>query len=213
MSEILSLNVSLPREVRDADRTLRTGIFKEPVTGRRMLRLTNFEGDGQADLENHGGRSKGACVYSHDHYAYWEDELGLDPLPFGQFGENLTVRGLTEDEVHIGDVFRVGDAKVEVSQPRIPCSKLGMRMGSSGFPKLFLASLRTGFYLRVLEEGELGAGDALERLALGPEQVPVREACRLLHFDRGNREGIRRVLTIPALSAEWRRAFEKLLGL
>jgi MOSC domain-containing protein YiiM len=213
MSAILSLNVSLPREVRDGERTLRTGIFKEPVTGRRMLRRTNLEGDGQADLENHGGRSKAVCVYSHDHYAYWERELGLGPLAFGHFGENLTVRGLTEDAVHIGDIFRAGDAKVEVSQPRAPCSKLGARMGSPGFPKLFLASLRTGFYLRVLEEGELGAGDALERLELGPERIAVREACRLLHFDRADHEGIRRVLGIPALSAEWRRSFEKLLGL
>ena len=133
MSEILSLNVSLPREVRDGDRTLRTGIFKQPVTGRRMLQRTNLEGDGQADLENHGGRPKAVCVYSHDHYAYWERELGLGPLPFGQFGENLTVRGLTEDAVHIGDIFRVGDAKVEVSQPRVPCFKLGIRMGSPAF--------------------------------------------------------------------------------
>jgi MOSC domain-containing protein YiiM len=213
MSEILALNVSLPREVRDGDRTLRTGIYKKPVTRRRMLRRTHFEGDGQADLENHGGIAKAACVYSHDHYAYWERELGLGPLPFGQFGENLTVRGLTEDVVHIGDVFRAGDAKVEVSQPRVPCFKLGIRMGSRSFPKLFLASLRTGFYLRVLEEGELGAGDVLERLALGPEQMAVREACRLLHFDRGDRDGIQRVLSVPALSADWRRSFEKLLGL
>jgi MOSC domain-containing protein YiiM len=213
VSEILSLNVSLPREVRDGDRTLRTGIFKEPVTGRRVLQRTNLEGDGQADLENHGGRSKAACVYSHDHYAYWERELGLGPLPFGQFGENLSVRGLTEDAVHIGDIFRVGNAKVEVSQPRVPCFKLGIRMGSPGFPKLFLASLRTGFYLRVLEEGELGAGDALERLEVGPERIAVREACRLLHFDRGDHEAIRRVLSVPALSPEWRRSFEKLLGL
>jgi len=213
VSEILSLNLSLPREVRDGDRTLRTSIFKEPVTGRRMLRRTHLEGDGQADLENHGGRSKAVCVYSHDHYAYWERELGLGPLPCGQFGENLTVRGLTEEEVHIGDVFRVGGAKVEISQPRVSCFKLGIRMGSSSFPKLFLASLRTGFYLRVLEEGELGAGDALERLALGPGRIAVREACRLLHFERGDRERIRRVISVPALSAEWRRSFEKLLGL
>jgi MOSC domain-containing protein YiiM len=213
MGELLSLNVALPKEVRDGDRTLRTGIFKEPVTGRRMLRRTNLEGDGQADLENHGGESKAACVYSHDHYAYWERQLGRGPLPFGQFGENLTVRGLTEEAVHIGDIFRLGEAKVEVSQPRVPCFKLGVRMGLKSFPKLFLASLRTGFYLRVLYEGELGAGDALERLALGPERIAVREACRLLHFDRGNRDGIRRVLSIPALSPEWRRSFEKLLGL
>ena len=213
MSEILSLNVSLPREVRDGDRMLHTGIFKEPVSGRRMLRRTNLEGDGQADLENHGGRSKAACVYSHDHYAYWEHELGVGPLPFGQFGENLTVRGLTEDAVHIGDIFRVGDAKVEVSQPRVPCFKLGIRMHSASFPKLFLASLRTGFYLRVLAEGELGAGDVLERIALGPKRIAVREACRLLHFERGDHEGIRRILSVPALSPEWRRSFEKLLGL
>jgi MOSC domain-containing protein YiiM len=210
--ELLSLNIGPPREVTQDGVTVRTGIFKEPVQGRRLLRRTNIDGDGQADLENHGGESKAACAYSQAHYAHWEHELQRGPFPFGQFGENFTLRGLTEDAVHLGDVFRVGGATVEVSQPRLPCSKLGLRMQDNRFPKRFLRSLRTGFYLRVLEEGEVGAGDVMERLETGPGQVTVREACRLLHFDRADRAGIQRVLEVPALSPDWRREFDALLA-
>jgi MOSC domain-containing protein YiiM len=175
--ELLSLNIGPPREVTQDGVTVRTGIFKEPVQGRRLLRRTNIDGDGQADLENHGGESKAACAYSQAHYAHWEHELQRGPFPFGQFGENFTLRGLTEDAVHLGDVFRVGGATVEVSQPRLPCSKLGLRMQDNRFPKRFLRSLRTGFYLRVLEEGEVGAGDVLERLETGPGQGPASSGC------------------------------------
>ncbi len=211
VSDVLAVSVSLPRTVQWQGREVETGIFKEQVAGRVWLRRSGFEGDGQADLENHGGVDKAAYLYSHDHYAHWEKELGR-PLPFGQLGENVTVRGFTEDAVHIGDVFRVGEARVEVTQPRVPCFKLGIRMDSARFPKRFLQSLRTGFYVRVLEEGRVGAGDRMERLEMGPGAVAVREAMELLHFSRGDRDGAERVLRVAALSADWRRAFEELLG-
>ena len=166
---LLSVNVSPPKEVLHGSETVETGIFKEPVAGRVMLRELNLDGDGQADLINHGGVHQAVYAYPIEHYDYWRRELGREDFGFGQFGENFTVEGMPEDEVHIGDVFRVGgDALVEVSQPRTPCFKLGIRMGLPRFPKLFLKSGRIGFFLRVLEEGEVGAGDAGERVARPP---------------------------------------------
>ena len=209
---LVSVNVGLPKPVVHGDRTLITGIFKEPVAGRVRLRRSNLEGDGQADLENHGGEWKAVHAYAHEYYAHWERELGRTDLPYGQFGENFTLRGCLDDEVHVGDVFEVGSARVEVTQPRSPCFKLGIRMGAPSFPKRFLNSGRVGFYLRVLVEGEVGAGDAFERVAVGPERTSVREVSRLLHFDAGNVEGIRRVLRIPALSPAWRASFEERLA-
>jgi len=211
LAELLSLSLSEPREVEWKGRRVRTGIFKEPVRGRRLLTRTHFEGDGQADLENHGGIDKAAYVYSNDHYSTWARELDRESLPHGQFGENLTVTGLLEDEVHIGDVFRLGGARVVVTQPRVPCFKLGIRMGDASFPKRFLASLRSGFYLAVLEEGRVGTGDEVERIETGPGRVTVREIQHSLHFDRGNRATLERALAVPALSADWRRSLEELL--
>jgi len=214
MNELISLNVAMPCEV-DRDRngqTVATGSFKQPLAGRVALRATNLDGDGQADLAAHGGIHKAVCVYSFDHYDFWRRELGRDDLRPGQFGENFTVAGWTDDEVHIGDIFRVGAALVEVSQPRSPCFKLGLRMGDPKFPKRFLASGRPGFYLRVLEEGAVGAGDALERVGLGPEQMSVQEVSRLYHFERADRARVERVLAIPALSPDWRRPFEEALA-
>ena len=158
MNELVSLNVGKPREVDRDGEKIATGIFKRPVEGRVALRATNLEGDGQADLSVHGGIHKAVYVYSCDHYAFWREALGREDLRYGQFGENFSVAGWTDDQVHIGDVFRVGTALLEVSQPRDPCMKLGLRMGDARFPKRFLASGRPGFYLRVLEEGEVGAG-------------------------------------------------------
>ena len=211
MHEILSLNVGMPKEIQDGTRRVRTGIFKEPVTGPLLLSATQLEGDGQADLESHGGASKAGYAYAADHYALWQRELDR-PLPFGQFGENFTVRGLSEDRVHIGDVFRVGEARVEVTQPRVPCFKLGLRMGDPRFVGVFLKSLRTGFYLRVLEEGRVASGDRFEREREGPGAVTVAEAMRLLFFEKQDLEGARRLLEVPALSPEWRGEFEKRLG-
>jgi MOSC domain-containing protein YiiM len=209
--KLLSVNVSQPTEIAHGRGTVSTGIFKEPVAGRIMLRALNLDGDGQADLANHGGIHRAAYAYSIENYDYWRRELGRADLGFGQFGENFTVRGMVEDDVHIGDVFRVGDALVEVTQPRPPCFKLGIKMGMARFPKLFLASGRVGFYLRVLDEGEVGAGDVFERVESDPERVTVREMSHLLFFDPENLEGAERALRIRALSPGWRDSFEERL--
>jgi MOSC domain-containing protein YiiM len=211
MMNLLSVNVSLPKHVPHGDKTVVTGIFKEPVGGRVMLRRLNLEGDGQADLQNHGGEYKAVYAYAIEHYDFWKRELGRDGFPPGQFGENFTVQGMTEDDVHIGDVFHVGSALIQVTQPRSPCYKLALKMGLPHFPKQFLASGRVGFYLRVLEEGEVGAGDAVERVLVDPERLTVREMLRLLYAERDDRATIERALRIQALSPRRRAAFQERL--
>ncbi|MEE8548572.1 MAG: MOSC domain-containing protein [Alphaproteobacteria bacterium] len=210
--KLLSVNVSLPREISHEGRTVTTGIFKQPVDGRVMLGTLNLEGDGQADLVGHGGVYKAAYVYSMENYAYWERELGRSDFGFGQFGENFTVEGMADEAIHIGDVFRIGDALVEVSQPRVPCFKLAIRMGIDGFEHLLLSSNRVGFYLRVLEEGEVGAGDTIERVEASAVGVTVAEMNNLLYFDLGNLAGARKALGIKALSPGWRGSFEDRLA-
>jgi MOSC domain-containing protein YiiM len=210
--KLLSVNVSRPREVAHGSETVTTGIFKEPVDGRVMLGTLNLDGDGQADLVGHGGIYKAAYAYPVENYEYWKRELGREDLTFGWFGENFTVERMTEDEVHIGDVFRVGGALVEVTQPRVPCYKLGLKMGLKGFEKTFLASCRVGFYLRVLEEGEVGVGDGLDRVRTDPERITVREMCHLLYFDPENLTGARKALRIRALSPGWQQSFEARLA-
>jgi MOSC domain-containing protein YiiM len=212
MMKLLSINVSPPKDVMHGSETVTTGIFKEPVEGRVMLGTLNLDGDGQADLVGHGGIYKAAYAYPVENYEYWKRELGRTDLAFGQFGENFTVEGMPEDEVYVGDVFRVGGALVEVTQPRVPCYKLGIKMGVRGFEKTFLASCRVGFYLRVLEEGEVGAGDALDRVRNDPARMTVREMCRLLYFDPENLEGARKALRIRALSPGWQQSFEERLA-
>lgn len=209
--KLLSVNVSLRKEVAYLGKTVTTGIFKEPVKGRVRLRISNLEGDAQADLENHGGIYKAVYVYSIENYGYWQRELGRTDLTFGQFGENFTVEGMLDSEICIGDIFRVGGALVEVAQPRAPCFKLGIKMGSPQFPKQFLASGRVGFYLRVLEEGEVGAGDPIERVNMDTERMTVKEVTRLLYFDQENLHGARKALHIEALSPGWRGSFEERL--
>jgi len=212
MMKLLSINVSPPKDVMHGSETVTTGIFKEPVEGRVMLGTLNLDGDGQADLVGHGGIYKAAYAYPVENYEYWKRELGRTDLAFGQFGENFTVEGMPEDEVYVGDVFRVGGALVEVTQPRVPCYKLGIKMGVRGFEKTFLASCRVGFYLRVLEEGKVGAGDALDRVRTDPARMTVREMCRLLYFDPENLEGARKALRIRALSPGWQQSFEERLA-
>jgi MOSC domain-containing protein YiiM len=209
--KVLSVNVSLPTEVLYRDKRVTTGIFKEPVNGRVMLRTLNLDGDGQADLIGHGGIYKAAYVYSIENYDYWKRELGRTDFTFGQFGENVTVEGMLEDQICVGDVFRVGSALVEVTQPRVPCYKLGIKMGLSQFVKMFLASCRVGFYLRVLEVGEFGPGDVLDHVRTDPERMTVREVCHLLYFDPKNLEGAKKALRIRALSPGWRQSFEERL--
>ncbi len=202
---IVSVNVSPGRKVEHNGEIVGTGIFKEPIADRVMVRRLNIEGDRQIDLRYHGGEHKAVYAYPHEHYALWAAELGRDDLAPGQFGENLTTEGLLEDAVHIGDRFRIGGAVLEVTQPRVPCFKLGIKMGDAAFPKRFLQSMRSGFYLRVIEEGEIGAGDAVERIEVGPEAISVRALYHLRFRDPQNKPELQRALSIPALSKEWRR--------
>ncbi len=208
---LLSVNVSLPREVPYNGTTMTTGIYKEPVDGRLMLRKTNLDGDGQADLKNHGGEDKAVYAFAFDHYPYWQDRLGRDGFQYGQFGENFTVEGMLEVQVHIGDVFRVGAVRVQVTQPRTPCYKLAHKMDESRFVKMFMEREEVGFYLRVLDEGEVGAGDPITLAQVDPVGVTVKEAFHLMHFDKANEDGLRRVLGVAGLSADWRSAYETLL--
>jgi MOSC domain-containing protein YiiM len=210
--KLLSVNVSLPKEILYRGKTVTTGIFKEPVNGRVMLRRLNLDGDRQADLVAHGGAHKAAYVYSIENYYYWERELGRTDFTLGQFGENFTVEGMLEDEIHVGDVFRVGSALVEVTQPRVPCYKLGIKMGLPQFVKMFLSSCQVGFYLRVLEEGEVGVGDVFNHVRTDTERMTVREICHLLYFDPGSLGGARQALRIRALSPGWRQSFEERLA-
>lgn len=209
--KILSVNVARPKEVHYAGRVVRTGIFKEPVAGRVGVTRLNVSGDEQADLTVHGGPDKAVYAYTSENYSHWERELARD-LPFGQFGENLTVEGMPETEVAIGDVFRMGSAVLQVSQPRAPCFKLGMKMGSPRFLKQFLESGRTGFYLRVLEEGELGAGDVIETLSTDSRHVTVAEMIRLLYSPEKDPAAARRAMTIPTLSRGLRSSLREILS-
>jgi MOSC domain-containing protein YiiM len=209
--KLLAVSVSQLTTVAYKGRSVTTGIFKAPVTDRVMVRRMNLDGDRQADLSVHGGVDKAVYVYPFEHYAEWARELGRNDLSYGQFGENLTVEGMLEETVHIGDTFRIGDALLEVTQPRVPCYKLGLKMGSAQFPKKFLASHRTGYYVRVLEEGNVGAGDSIERITIDPEQMTIRQAVRLAFYEQDNLTMLERVLRIQALSQEWRRMFQEQL--
>lgn len=213
--KLLFVSVGTPREVTYTDRRGReksttTGIFKRPVEGRVMLRRTNLDGDGQADLNAHGGPDKAVYVYTTENYAFWAAELGRgDFATAGQFGENFTVEGMSDEDVCVGDRFRVGGALVEVTQPRVPCFKLGILMGIDNFQKQFAENCRTGFYLRVLEEGEVGGGDVIERAGEGAVRMSVRDMMHLLYFEPDNVDGARTALEIEALSPGWRGSFEE----
>ena len=206
--KLLSVSVSMGKEVPYMGKTVTTGIFKEPVSGRVMLRTLNLNGDRQVDLRGHGGIYKAVCVYTIENYEHWKRELGRKDFKFPQFGENFTVEGMLEDHVHVGDVFRVGDALVEVTQPRVPCYRLGIKMGDPHFPKRFLQSCLVGFYLRVLEEGQVGAGDGFELVKKDPEELSVRKVCHLYYFDPENLEDCKKAIRIKALSPGWREGFQ-----
>ena len=207
-----SVNVSMPTEVRHDGKTVTTGIFKERVEGRIIVRRLNLDGDGQADLWGHGGAFRAVYAYSHENYDYWARELGRDDFAIGQFGENFTVEGMGDDEVCVGDVFRIGGALVEVSQPRIPCYKLALKMGIGGFQNRFLESGRVGFYFRVIEEGEVGAGDEVVLVKRDPCAMTVRAVSDLLYFDKENLEAARQALHIAALSHGWKGSFAERLA-
>lgn len=209
--KLLSVNVSQLATVAYRGRSVTTGIFKTPVSHRVTVQRMNLEGDRQADLSVHGGTDKAVYIYPFEHYATWAHELGRNDLTFGQFGENLTVEGMLEETVHIGDTFRVGRALLEVTQPRVPCYKLGLKMGSAQFPKKFLTSYRTGYYVRVLEEGTLGAGDSIERITMDREAVTIRQAVCLAFFEQKDVAMLEKVLRIRALSQDWRTMFQEQL--
>ena len=206
---LLSVNVSLAKEIVHEGRRVRTGIFKTPASGRVRVRRLGLEGDQQADLEVHGGPFMAVYAYAIENYHYWEEALGGVALPPGHLGENLTVEGMTDDVVHVGDVFAIGDTLLQVTQPRLPCYKLGARMGDPTFPKRFLDAGRLGFYLRVLQEGSVGAGDAIRRTAEGEGRMTVHRIGRLRKVETKDLEGARSALAIESLSPAWREAFER----
>ena len=208
MARLLSLNVGLPRDIPWQGKTVHTGIWKAPVPGRRMARRLNLDGDGQGDLAGHGGEHRAVFVYQINSYRYWQAQLRRNNFSYGQFGENFTVDGLPDAEVCIGDRYRIGSALFEVTQPRVTCYRLGIRMNEPRMPALVVAHHRPGFYFRVLKEGEVEAGDEIVKIVAGPERMTVADIDALLYLPGRDRNGLERALRIPALSAGWRSSFE-----
>jgi ferredoxin-NADP reductase/MOSC domain-containing protein YiiM len=204
MGKLLSINVGLPRDVAWRGEKVHTAIWKQPVQGRIAVRRLNVEGDGQGDLAGHGGEHRAVMVYQMDAYRYWEAQLGRSDFSFGQFGENFTVAGLPDDEVSIGDRYRIGSALFEVTQPRVTCYRVGIRMAEPAMPALLVSHHRPGFYFRVLEEGEVGAGDEITKVADGPEHISVADMDALLYLPNPSREQLERSLRVPALSQGWK---------
>jgi MOSC domain-containing protein YiiM len=209
--KIISLNVGLPRLVMRNDEPVSTGIFKQPVAGRVMMRTLNLDGDRQADLSVHGGPQKAVYAYPSEHYDFWKREFPEMDLPYGMFGENFTTTGLLETEVNVGDKFRIGSAEVMVTQPRMPCYKLGIRFGRSDIIKRFLVSERTGFYFSVLTEGEVGCGDEIEPAESDASAVKVVDITRLYSRDKHNTQLLRRAVELEALPESWREYFQERL--
>ena len=209
--KIISVNVGLPREIFHEGRQIRTGIFKTAVATRVRVNALNLEGDQQADLTVHGGPSKAIYVYPNEHYAFWRKELPEFDFPWGNFGENLTTEGLLEKDLNIGDRLCVGSVELVVTEPRLPCYKLGVKFGRDDIVKRFLKSRRTGFYWAVLREGELGAGDTIHLLSRDPAGVTVADITRLYAFDKTDFAAMRRVSEVNALPESWRGYFRQRL--
>ncbi len=207
--KLISVNVGLPREVTWKGKTVTTGIFKEPVSERVMVRSLNLDGDRQADLTVHGGLDKAVYVYPFEHYDYWRSELPDTELTLGTFGENFTITGLREEEVNIGDRFRIGNVTLMVTQPRLPCYKLGIRFGRPDMVKQFLASRRTGFYFRVLQQGEVGAGDTLEMVSRDDNNITVADITQLYVREEDNPDLRQRAAQFEALPKSWRDYFQQ----
>ena len=205
--KILSVNVGLPREVAWQGKLVTTGIFKAPVKGPVMLRRLNLDGDGQADLTVHGGVSKAVYAYPSEHYAFWRAEFPEMNLSWGMFGENLTTEGLLEDAVYIGDGFRVGQTELMVTEPRMPCYKLGIKFGRADIIKRFLASRRSGFYFAVMREGMVSAGDALELIGREQQDISVADITRLYAFEKDDVKALRRAIEVDALPENWKGYF------
>jgi ferredoxin-NADP reductase/MOSC domain-containing protein YiiM len=211
MPRLISVNVGLPRDISWRGETVHTGIWKKPAPGRCMVRRLNIDGDGQGDLAGHGGEHRAVMVYQMDSYRYWESHLGRADFGFGQFGENFTVEGLPDNEVCVGDRYRIGSALFEVTQPRVTCYRVGIRMDQPDMAALLVSHHRPGFYFRVLEEGEVGAGDEIVKAAAGPERLTITEIDALLYLPGHPREQLERALRIPALSRGWKGSFQELL--
>jgi MOSC domain-containing protein YiiM len=211
MPSLLSVNVGMPQNVAWQGRTVYTAVWKHAVRGPRMVRRLDIDGDGQGDLVGHGGEHRAVFVYQIDSYHYWERQLGRDDFTYGQFGENFTIDGLSDQEVCIGDRYRIGQALFEVTQPRVTCYRVGIRMNEPQMAALLVTHGRPGFYFRVVEEGEVEAGDEIVQVAAGPEHMSVFEINALLYTPGHPRSQIERALRIPALSGGWRASFQALL--
>lgn len=209
--KLISVNVGLPREIDVNDKTVRTSIWKDPVQGRVHVSTLNLHGDQQSDLTVHGGVDKAVYLYPSEHYAYWRGELPEAELPWGAFGENFSTKGILEDQIRIGDRLRVGSAEFIVTQPRMPCYKLGIRFNRRDIVKRFLASKRTGFYLAVLREGEVGEGDEIDFIAKQETGVTITEIVNLYSTDAHNQELLRRAIEAPALPQSWKDYLRKRL--
>src|SRR3954447_3221025 len=211
-ARLLSVNVGLPRDIQWKGRTVHTGIWKDPVPGRSRVGRLNLTGDAQGDLAGHGGEQRAVFVYQIESHRYWQEQLGRSGLVPGQFGENFTVEGLPDDTICIGDRYRIGSALFEVTQPRVTCYRVGIRMSEPRMPALLTGSGRPGFYFRVLEEGDVGAGDEIELLERGPEAMTVADVDGLLYLPGHAERDLIRALRIPALSEGWQGSFRELLA-
>jgi ferredoxin-NADP reductase/MOSC domain-containing protein YiiM len=212
VASLLSVNVGMPKDVAWQGRTVHTGVWKAPVAGARMVRRLNVDGDGQGDLGGHGGEQRAVLVYQAESYDYWRSHLRRDDLEQGAFGENFTVTGLPDDEVRVGDRYRIGDAEFEVTQPRVTCFRVGMRLGEPRMPSLLVAHHRPGFYMRVITEGQVQAGDEIVRTRLGPQALTVADIDALLYLPGRDPGDLQAALQIPALSPGWQQSFRELLS-
>lgn len=209
---LMSVNVGMPKDVAWQGKTVHTGVWKHPVAGPQMVRRLNIDGDGQGDRNGHGGEQRAVLVYQLDSYKHWRQHLGRDDFSYGMFGENLTVDGLPDDEVCIGDRYRIGEAEFEVSQPRVTCYRVGMRLGEPQMPALLVAHHRPGFYMRVITEGRIQAGDAIVKTTTGPGALSVADTDALLYLPDRDADKLRAALRIPALSPGWQGSFRDLLA-
>ena len=207
--KILSINIGLPREVPFNGQTVTTGIFKQPVDRRVYLRKLNLEGDKQADLTVHGGLEKAVYAYPGEHYEYWREELPDMSIPYGMFGENFTTRGLLEEQINIGDSFEIGAARLMVTQPRMPCYKLGIKFGRMDIVRQFLASGRPGIYFKVLREGEVGVEDEIKLIKREKNSVTVKDIARIYVDDKKDIETMKRAIMVKALAKGFREHFRQ----
>src|SRR5580658_841703 len=207
----MSVNVGLPQDVAWHGQTVHTAVWKRPIEGSRLVRRLNIDGDGQGDLAGHGGPNRAVFVYQLGSYEYWQKQLSRDDFTYGQFGENCTVSGLADDQVCIGDRFQIGEALLEVTQPRVTCFRVGIRMNDARMPALLVSHHRPGFYFRVLTEGPVQAGQEIVKLASGPEAMTVAEMDALLYLPGHPRQQLLRALRIPALSGGWKASFQEML--